>query len=192
MTRILRTLLPVLASALLLSSWPGAAAAQGAEFNLSCRDGEVLVGIRGTQGWWMDGIGPRCRAVQPDGELAGIVRDAGYEGRNDGRLQTFDCRPGEVVVGYSGSQGDNGYVLYVNEITCAPWRPDTRTAGTPTRTVPAFERKDAPGHRIADSCVRGTAGTRLRGRAGRYLDRLADIGCSSFAQAMPADLPASD
>lgn len=192
MRRTLDMLLPALASGLLLAIWPGAAAAQGAEFNLSCRDGEVLVGIRGIQGWWMDGIGPRCRAVLPNGELARSVRDAGYEGRDDGTLQTFDCRPGEVMVGYGGSQGDNGYVLYVDEVICAPWRAATRTAGTPTRTVPAFQKNDAPGHRIADSCARGTAGTRLRGRAGMYLDRLADIGCSDFTQSIPAVSPASD
>jgi hypothetical protein len=177
---------------LLLSGWPGAAAAQGTEFNLSCRDGEVLVGIRGVQGWWMDGIGPRCRSVRPSGELARSVRDAGYGGGYEGTLQTFDCRPDEVMVGYTGSQGANGYVLYLHEVICAPWQPDTRTAGTPTRTLPAFEKNDAPGHLIADSCAQGTVGTRLRGRAGMYLDRLADIGCSYFTQAIPPVLPASD
>ena len=192
MRRTLSTLLPAGALGLLLSGWPGAAAAQGTEFNLSCRDGEVLVGIRGVQGWWMEGIGPRCRSVRPNGELARSARDAGYRGGGDGTLQTFDCRPGEVMVGYAGSQGDNGYVLYVHEVTCAPWQPAARTAGTPRTTVAAFEKKGGPGHRIGDSCSRGTVGTRLRGRAGMYLDRLADMGCSWFPGAMPAALPASD
>ena len=192
MRRILSRLLPAGALGLLLSGWPGAASTQGTEFNLSCRDGEVLVGIRGVQGWWMDGIGPRCRSVRPGGELARSVRDAGYGGGDGGTLQTFDCRPDEVMVGYAGSQGANGYVLYVHEVICAPWQPDTRTAGTPTTTVAAFERKGGPGQRIGDSCPPGTVGTRLRGRAGMYLDRLADVGCSWFPGALPAVLPVSD
>jgi hypothetical protein len=188
----LSSLFPAIALALLLSVGSGEAAAQGAEFNLSCNDNEVLVGIRGRQGWWMDGIGPRCRDVGSDGELTGNIRSAGYRGGDGGTLRHFDCGPHEVMVGYSGSRGDNGYVLYVHEVICAPWQADTRTAGTPTRTVRAFGKTGGAGQWIAESCFQGKVGTRLRGRAGMYLDRLTDMGCSYFpgaSQPRPADYP---
>lgn len=178
MKSILITSLLTSALALLHLSWPGEAAAQGTEFNLSCEDDEVLVGIRGRQGWWMDGIAARCRGVRSDGELGSSVRTTAWRGGNGGTQQTFDCGRHEVMVGYSGSQGNNGYVLYVHEVICAPWEPDTKTAGTPTRTVRAFDKKSGSGHWIAESCFQGRVGTRLRGRAGMYLDRLTDIGCS--------------
>ncbi|HEX7062941.1 MAG TPA: hypothetical protein VF200_13280 [Woeseiaceae bacterium] len=175
-------IIAVLAGALVLlqTTWPGEAAAQGTEFNLSCRDDEVLVGIRGRQGWWMGGIAARCRSVRSSGELDSPVRTTDWRGGDGGTQQTFDCGRNEVMVGYSGSQGDNGYVLYVHEVICAPWEPETKTAGTPTRTLRAFDEKSGSGHWIADSCFHGRVGTRLRGRAGMYLDRLTDIGCSYF------------
>src|SRR5690606_24804024 len=82
----------------------------------------------------------RCRTVQENGELGGTVRSTAYTGGTVNTLRTFDCKPVEVMVGYGGSQGDNGYVLHVHEILCAPWQPDTRTAKTPARTARAFEK----------------------------------------------------
>lgn len=168
---------------LLLLAWSGATAAQGTEFNLSCNADEVLVGISGRQGWWMDGIAARCRTVDANGALDAAVRSTAYRGGIDGALRSFDCGPAEVMVGYRGMQGSNGYVLHVHEVVCAPWQANTRTAGTATRTVSAFEEKSGSGQRMGDSCVQGRTGTRLRGRAGNYLDRLIDIGCSYAADA---------
>lgn len=176
-----------LAGFFLLAS--GGASPQGTEFNLSCSANEVLVGISGRQGWWMDGVAARCRTVQENGELGETVRSTAYTGGTVNTLRTFDCKPVEVMVGYGGSQGDNGYVLHVHEILCAPWQPDTRTAKTPARTARAFEKKTGSGERIAESCLAGRVGTRLRGRAGQYLDRLIDIGCSYAAGAKPIHYP---
>ncbi len=170
----------------LLLAFGGGAVAQGTEFNLSCHADEVLVGISGRQGWWMEGIAARCRTVEPSGALGPSVRSSEYAGGTAGTLKTFDCRPGEVMVGYSGSQGDNGYVLHVREILCAPWRPELRVAGAPARASSAFDTKAAPGSPISETCRDGRTGTRLRGRAGTYLDKLIDIGCSHMAGAMPA------
>lgn len=176
---ILVTSPSALALAMLLAL-PGKAAAQGTEFNLSCNPDEVLVGIGGRQGWWMSGIAARCRSVRSNGELDSFVRTTAWRGGEGGTRKTFDCGRDEVMVGYHGSQGDNGYVLYVHEVICAPWDPDAKTAGAPTRTVPAFDTKSGSGRRIAESCFQGRIGTRLRGRAGMYLDRLGDMGCSYF------------
>lgn len=195
MKSILGTLLLASALALVQLSWPGEAAAQGTEFNLSCDTrNEVLVGIRGRQGWWMDGIAARCRSVGANGRLGSSVRTTAWRGGTGGTQKTFDCGRNEVMVGYSGSQGDNGYVLYVHEVICAPWDPDTKTAGIPVRAVRAFDGKSGfgGGHWIADTCFQGRVGTRLRGRAGIYLDRLTDIGCSYFpgaTQPTPAPRP---
>lgn len=185
MRQVLATSAPLSAlAALLLACW-GGAAAQGTEFNLSCRADEVLVGISGRQGWWMEGIAARCRKVEASGLLGPAIRSTGYAGGTEGALETFDCKAGEVMVGYRGSQADHGYVLHVQEILCAPWQADTRVAGTPARSVSAFATKSAPGNAIAESCRDGRTGTRLRGRAGTYLDRLIDIGCSYPAGATP-------
>lgn len=168
--------------ALLLACW-GGAAAQGTEFNLSCRADEVLVGISGRQGWWMEGIAARCRTVEADGALGAAIRSTEHVGGTTGVLETFDCAPAEVMVGYDGAQGDNGYVLHIEHILCAPWQPDPRRAGKPVSAVIAFDTKSAPGQRIAELCPDGRTGTRLRGRAGTYLDKLIDIGCSDVAGA---------
>jgi hypothetical protein len=164
-------------SALLIAS-SGETAAQGTEFNLSCDADEVLVGIGGRQGWWMEGIAARCRAVEAAGTLRAAVRSTPYAGGPDGEFRTFDCEPDEVMIGFAGSQGDNGHVLHVHELLCAPWRAEARTAGTPARTVSAFDPKPGPGRSVSDSCLDGRVGTRLRGRAGKYLERLIDMGCS--------------
>lgn len=189
MKRMLGMALPLAASGILLAAWSGGAAAQGTEFNLSCRANEVLAGIRGRQGWWMDGIAARCRTVQSDGTLSSAIRTTAYRGGNGGTLRTFDCSRNEVMVGYSGSQGSNGYVRYVHEVICAPWQVATKTAGTPHRTINAFERKSGSGRWFADSCFEGRVGTRLRGRAGMYLDRLTDLGCSYALGATPPSRP---
>ncbi|HEX7034239.1 MAG TPA: hypothetical protein VF210_00605 [Pseudomonadales bacterium] len=176
--------LALAAAVLVLLAAPGLRA-QSSEFNLSCNPDEVLAGISGRQGWWMDGIAARCRNVTARGALGATVRTTAYAGGGAGALETFDCAPDEVLVGYRGAQGDNGYVLHVHELTCAPWRPETRTAGAPARTVRAFAEKTAAGRAIGDACLEGRVGTRLRGRAGNYLDRLADIGCSYAGGAEP-------
>ncbi|HEX2139530.1 MAG TPA: hypothetical protein VHG33_07455 [Woeseiaceae bacterium] len=185
MRRILTRSAPANVLVLVLLACGGGAAAQGTEFNLSCHAGEVLVGISGRQGWWMEGIAARCRSVETNGALGASIRSTEYAGGTTGTLRTFDCSPAEVMVGYSGVQGDNGYVLHVQQVFCAPWQVDTRMAGTPVRTVSAFDRKSAPGRSMAQSCPDGRVGTRLRGRAGRYLDKLIDIGCSYAGGAHP-------
>lgn len=174
----------------LLLTAPGPAEAQSREFNLSCEPDEVLVGISGRQGWWMDGIAARCRRVTASGELGAAVRTTAYAGGGTGALETFDCARDEVLVGYRGAQGENGYVLHLHVLHCAPWRSETRSAGTPARPVRAFTEKAAPAQPIGDACLEGRVGTRLRGRAGNYLDRLADIGCSALWE-QPLDGAAS-
>ena len=154
------------------------AAPQGTEFNLSCHANEVLVGIGGRQGWWMGGIAARCRTMNENGELGETVRSTEYRGGTAGTLRTFDCNQTEVMVGYNGMHGSNGYVLHVHEVICATWQPDSRTAGTETRTLDAFAEKAGAGQRMGYACAEGRIGTRVRGRAGNYLDRLMDIGCS--------------
>lgn len=171
--------------------WWGAAGAQGTEFTLNCRADEVLVGVSGRQGWWMDGIAARCRTVAANGSLAASVRTTAFRGGTDGTQRTFQCGREEVVVGFSGSQGSNGYVLFVHELICAPWAAGSRTAGSAWRTVTAFERKSGSGTWISDTCTQGRVGTRLRGRAGSYLDRLFDVGCNYVAGATPPTRPAS-
>ncbi len=175
----------------LLFAWPEGAAAQGSEFNLSCGDREVLVGIRARQGWWMNGIAARCRTVEANGALGAAVRTTDYRGGAGGVLKTIDCAPSEVVVGFSGSQGDNGYVLHVQELTCAPWQARTRTAGKSTRPVRAFEPRPGASGPLGDACADGRVGTRVRGRAGAYLNRLSDLGCSYLAGADPGSRPAA-
>jgi hypothetical protein len=171
-------ILGALAAVLGLLLWPSdSVMAQGTAFTLSCNNDEVLAGIQGRQGWWMDGIAARCRKINTNGDLASSVRTTAYRGGNGGTQRTFDCTRNEVMVGYSASAGDNGYVLHVHEIICAPWNSTTRTAGSPTRSLKAFDKKSGSGRFIAGSCFQGQVGSGLRGRAGVYLDRLSGIDC---------------
>lgn len=178
-------ILGALAAALGLLLWPSdSATAQGTAFTLSCNNDEVMAGIQGRQGWWMDGIAARCRKVNTNGELASAVRTTAYRGGTGGTLRTFDCTRHEVMVGYTAALGDNGYISSVREIVCAPWNPATRTAGVPVRPLGAFEAKGG-GKFVAGSCFQGKVGSGLRGRAGLYLDRLTDIDCRDFPGAVP-------
>src|SRR5690606_18278515 len=95
----------------------------------------------------------------------------------------------EVMVGYSAVLGSNGYISYVREIICAPWDPATRTAGTPTRALAAFESKGGGGQFLAGSCFQGRVGSGLRGGAGLSLDRLTDSGWHYFPRAVQATPP---
>src|SRR5690606_13591692 len=79
-----------------LLTWGGQAGAQGAEFALNCRADEVLVGISGRQGWWMDAIAARCRTVAADGMLATAVRTTPSRGGTGGTQRTFQCGRQEV------------------------------------------------------------------------------------------------
>lgn len=177
-------LLAGLPASLLFFGPAEAAAAQAAFFELKCNaNDEVLVGIRGRQGWWMDGIAARCRSLGSNGALGDRVRTTAYRGGSGGTQKTYDCGRQEVMVGYSGTRGDNGYVQSVHEIICAPWDASTRTAGTPTRARSAFERK--PGSWIAGSCFQGRVGTGLHGRAGTYLDALSGMFCGYAPGAAP-------
>jgi hypothetical protein len=193
MTWILKTTVPAGAVGLLLSLmlWSAEAEAQGTEYSLPCGANRALVGIRGRQGWWMDGIQGRCRTINADGTLGGTVSSTSYRGGSGGTLRTFQCSPAEVMVGYSGSLGSNGYVLHVHEVICAPWQPSTRTAGTPTRTISAFPKKSGSGQWIAGSCFQGKIATSLRVRAGQYLDRLLDMSCNYAAGATLPTPPAT-
>lgn len=183
-------ILGTLAAFLGLLLWPaGNATAQGAAFSLSCNNDEVLAGIRGRQGWWMDGIAARCRKVNANGELASSVRTTAYRGGNGGTQRTFDCTRHEVMVGYSAVLGSNGYISYVREVICAPWNATTRTAGTPTRARAAFEKKGSGGQFLAGSCFQGQVGSALKGRAGLYLDRLTGIDCRYVPGAERPTLP---
>jgi hypothetical protein len=172
--------LPALGLAAALVLWPGQAEA----FNVHCGTNGVMVGISGRQGWWMDRVTPRCRNINSDGTLSSTVSSGGSAGGNGGTAKgPFTCPQNHVVVGITGSASTSGTrrVLFVHELICLPWVPETRTPlqGT-TVTRAAFPRTNpigVSGKFLAHSCQPGQVATGLSGSAGSYINSITGIGC---------------
>lgn len=100
----------------------------------------------------------------------------------------LSCNADEVLVGYRGTQGDNGYVLHLHEISCARWQPATRSAAgagatraQPIRpnvmptTRPRPDVSDVPAITLASPRpfeLKIGIGRRVVNLSGRHLDRV--------------------
>jgi len=74
----------------------------GSAFDLSCASGEVLAGIYGTTGTYVNSVGARCVGVSDQGDWIGRPRDAGITGTNTGSPYGATCPTGWGVTGFSG------------------------------------------------------------------------------------------
>jgi hypothetical protein len=172
--------LPALGLTAALVLWPGQAEA----FNVNCGSNGVMVGISGRQGWWMDRVTPRCRSINSDGTLSSTISSGGSAGSNGGTAKgPFTCPQNHVVVGITGSASTSGTrrVLYVHELICLPWVPETRRplqGTTITRAAfPVTNPIGVKGHYLAHSCQPGQVATGLSGSAGSYINSITGIGC---------------
>ncbi len=83
----------------------------GAAFDLSCSATEVLVGMHGTTGTYVNSVGPRCVAVDNAGNWVGTPRDGERSGGGGGTAYSQTCPVGQAVTGFTAGSGQ-----YVNRI----------------------------------------------------------------------------
>jgi len=100
----------------------------GPSFGLSCRAGEVLMGIAGASSNFLDSVGPMCVTVNAQGAWTGGPIARGVAGGPGGATYTRVCPVNQGVgrfLGHSGSWVDQA------QIACQPLTSASGVAGTP-------------------------------------------------------------
>jgi hypothetical protein len=176
----------ILSLAAVLSMLPVFAQAAPPRFAFNCpAPGQVMVGIQGWQGWWMDGVRAVCANVNvTSGAVGGNLGTTPVAGTEKGTMRTFRCPHGQAMVGFSG--GRRTYVDQIETISCRAVAAGGLTHG-PTMTINAFPTKRMPqppqsGHQalqgyIGRVCGEGQAVVGIDGNAGTFLDTFA-MTCS--------------
>jgi hypothetical protein len=77
----------------------------GFPFNLSCTDGQVLVGVNARAGLVVDRLQGLCRPVTAQGAWTGSESGTGSAGGGGGNAVTRRCPQNYAVSGFSGRQG---------------------------------------------------------------------------------------
>jgi hypothetical protein len=88
-----------------------------------CDNGEVAVGIEGSEGDFIDFISVRCQADTSSGP---IVADAGFGGARGSFDGPYDCPTDQALTGFTGTVTDDGVYVRNVAIQCAA-RADTTT-----------------------------------------------------------------
>ena len=144
----------------------------GRHFYLPCQPGEVMAGIHGRAGLFLDKIGPRCVRVTSDGRWeSASTFPRGSVGGNGGDAFNRTCPRNHAVVGFEANVGS-----YVNELTLVcrqltDRNHTTATAPSPldpvgTRVLEALGSRNIP----RELCNARLAAKGIYGRAGIYVD----------------------
>lgn len=146
------------------------AARAQARYSITCPEGRVLTGIRGWQGWWMDGIQGVCANVSSSGAIissdVSLTSRAGGTGTGGSTRSEYRCPSGKVLTGWKGTKGS--YVNTMHRIQCQPFDAGTRRAVSSPTEHNAFSYKS--GDAISGSCSSGEVGRGFTGYAGLFLD----------------------
>ncbi len=139
----------------------------GRDFSQSCRADEVLVGISGRAGWYIDRVAAVCQRVGADGKLTGSRRTTGGAGGNGGQTFTRTCPQGQVV---SSIRGRAASLVDRVQIACRPLNTEGRTSGS-TRWLSA-----AGGNGGRDfgplTCAGNRPAKAVQGRYGSSIDQI--------------------
>ena len=77
----------------------------GSAYNLSCGDGQVLVGVNARAGAYIDRIQGICRPVTGQGAWTGSESLTGTAGGSGGNAVTRRCPANHAVTGFTGRKG---------------------------------------------------------------------------------------
>jgi len=77
----------------------------GSQYNLSCSDGEVLVGVNARAGNVVDRVQGVCTRVTSTGAWTGSLRFTGSAGGSGGSTRNRRCPSGYALSGFSGRSG---------------------------------------------------------------------------------------
>lgn len=147
---------------------PTAGGSGGARFDLACREGEVLVGVRGIAGSWMNRIGLICHRVGPQGQWIGMPSNRGRAG-GDGDMLTRSfaktCPRDHAVTGFRGRAGQYVHSL---DLECRDLTGASTTGGS---VVFAGAVGGDGGNAFSTrSCAGNLPATGALGSAGIYVD----------------------
>jgi Trypsin len=143
----------------------------GEDFRAPCDPGEVLVGIEGHSGTYLDQVSALCAALGPDGTLGAVSR-RGSGGGSTGAAFRAQCPANQVAIGLSGRAG-----TYVDALglECAPALPLALGSAFDVVHLTQFGGAGGSGFGGTEGptrCGVGQALVELSGRSGTYVDRL--------------------
>ncbi len=166
--RSLARILIVVAGTMVMSA--GSSPQPAADYTISCSSDRALIGIRGWQGWWMDGIQGICARIDGNGSLISgdiiLTSRAGGTGIGGSKRSDHACPSGYVLTGWKGTRGS--YVNTIHTLVCKRFDAGTRSATGSATERNAFEQK--PGTAVSGACTDSKYGTAFAGAAGIYLD----------------------
>ncbi|MEX1362213.1 MAG: DUF4215 domain-containing protein [Nannocystaceae bacterium] len=151
----------------------------GGAFEEECPEGEVVIGVMGRAGAYVDRVQVQCGSVEltssETGSIQVSVEPGGTmtpQGGGGGGDFSLGCEPGQVVVGFGGRSGS-----YLDQLSlrCAPVLVlDDPQAGAMSIGFGAAVNTESAGGGGGGSfiaeCPVGEVATIARGRAGNFLD----------------------
>lgn len=136
----------------------------GGPFTLACPAGQVLAGMYGSTGTYVNSVGPRCVAVDVNGNWLGQPQNRGRRGGTGGAGYSRTCPGGQAVTGFTfkGSAYVNQIGLQCRELVSA-----VATGGGIT-DLSVVGSNNGPAQGPLD--CGNTAATGLVGRSGSWMD----------------------
>ena len=152
----------------------------GSPFTEECPTNQVMIGLRGRAGSYVDRVQAQCGrislassgpgSIQVEVEEGTTLEEHGGVGGNEFHLA---CDPGQVVVGFGGGAGS-----YVDRLSlqCAPMKlvSDLETGTMAVGIgdiVSTWSAGGSGGGEFSATCPAGQMATMINGRAGKYVDR---------------------
>ncbi len=135
----------------------------GPSFTLACQTGEVLAGIAGGAGAFVDRVGPLCVAVDAQGKWTGTPVARGVAGGAGDTAFTKACPANQAVAEFRGSAGS--WVDQI-EISCQSLASPTVVTGSPAFQGPVGGSTGSP---TGPYGCPGSPAYGVRGIAGTYV-----------------------
>lgn len=147
----------------------------GTAYTLDCPSNQVLVGIKGRAGSWIDRIHGVCVKVNYDGSWSGGTTTTSYKGGSGGTAFSRTCASGYAVSGISGRAGSlvDQIRIYCRKLVNAT-NDGLKNAGRLTGSRTGLSSVGGGGGQAFGryDCLDNMPGRGLRGRSGSSLDRI--------------------
>jgi len=137
----------------------------GTAFTDECGSGQVLAGIQGGSGSWMDRVAPVCVDVDGAGNWIGTPDAGPMRGGNGGTFFSQICPQNSAVTGFKG--GINHYLGSLS-VECVNLASAVSTDGTPSY----LPKVGAGPINNRYGCAAGSVAVGIFGRSGAYVDDL--------------------
>lgn len=148
----------------------------GGHFVEECPEGEVIIGLVGRAGVYVDRIQVQCGIIEltsSEPATFEVSLEPGtmleHHGGDGGSEFSLACEPGQAVVGFSGRSGK-----YLDRISlrCAPVMMTDDMALGFGETVDTDSKGGGGGGEFSLDCPAGEVATIAQGRSGKFVDAL--------------------